>query len=231
METIARRNLVKTAAVAGAAVVAGSVAAAPLAHAAEETASVEELAQKLLAMEERLWDLEAKEAIRYKLSLYPRGLDRQDTSIGLRVFAEDAYIDYGTAPDGSWDWQGTGPEWIDCCTNTIDKGITARGGYYAHEIFNICIEVNGDKAGSEYYGCAPVMTPHDDGTYTWGASVARYNDKWECREGDWVIVERIVTNDFQWKIDGARLGEPYGCAFDESDPSYSALAYGMAEEE
>ena len=67
METIARRNLVKTAAVAGAAVVAGSVAAAPLAHAAEETASVEELAQKLLAMEECLWDLEAKEAIRYKL--------------------------------------------------------------------------------------------------------------------------------------------------------------------
>ena len=61
--------------------------------------------------------------------------------------------------------------------------------------------------------------------------VARYNDKWECREGDWVIVERIVTNDFQWKIDGARLGEPYGCAFDESDPSYAALAYGMAEEE
>ena len=211
METIARRNLVKTAAVAGAAVVAGSAAVVPLAHAAEETASVEELAQKLFAMEERLWDLEAKEAIRYKLSLYPRGLDRQDTSIGLRVFAEDAYIDY--------------------CTNTIDKGITARGGYYAHEIFNICIEVNGDKAGSEYYGCAPVMTPQDDGTYTWGASVARYNDKWECREGDWVIVERIVTNDFQWKIDGARLGEPYGCAFDESDPSYSALAYGMAEEE
>ena len=163
--------------------------------------------------------------------VYPRGLDRQDTSIGLRVFAEDAYIDYGTAPDGSWDWQGTGPEWIDYCTNTIDKGITARGGYYAHEIFNICIEVNGDKAGSEYYGCAPVMTPQDDGTYTWGASVARYNDKWECREGDWVIVERIVTNDFQWKIDGARLGEPYGCAFDESDPSYAALAYGMAEEE
>ena len=46
-----------------------------------------------------------------------------------------------------------------------------------------------------------------------------------------MIVERIVTNDFQWKIDGARLGEPYGCAFDESDPSYSALAYGTAEEE
>lgn len=228
METIARRNLVKTAALVGG--VAGVAALTPAVAQAAEPAA-DDVAAKLAELEERLRVCEAKEAIRYKLSLYPRGLDRQDTSIGMRVFAEDAYIDYGTAPDGSWDWQGTGPEWIDYCTNTIDKGITERGGYYAHEIFNICIEVNGDKAGSEYYGCAPVMTPHDDGTYTWSASVARYNDKWECREGDWVIVERIVTNDFQWKIDGARLGEPYGCAFDESDPSYAALAYGTAEEE
>lgn len=228
METIARRNLVKAAALVGG--VAGVAALTPAVAQAAEPAA-DDVAAKLAELEERLRVCEAKEAIRYKLSLYPRGLDRQDTSIGMRVFAEDAYIDYGTAPDGSWDWQGTGPEWIDYCTNTIDKGITERGGYYAHEIFNICIEVNGDKAGSEYYGCAPVMTPHDDGTYTWSASVARYNDKWECREGDWVIVERIVTNDFQWKIDGARLGEPYGCAFDESDPSYAALAYGTAEEE
>lgn len=181
---------------------------------------------KMAKLEERVRVCEAKEAIRYKLSLYPRGLDRQDTEIGMQVFAEDAYIDYGTAPDGSWNWQGTGPEWIDYCTNTIDKGITASGGYYAHEIFNICITVNGNKAGSEYYGCAPTMTPQDDGTYRWGASVARYCDKWECRNGDWLIVERIVTNDFQWKINGAELGLPYGCAFDKTDPSYEALAYG-----
>ncbi len=231
METLGRRNLVKTAAATGVAAIAGASCIASQAHASEGDPSVDELTQKLLAMEERLWDLEAKEAIRYKLSLYPRGLDRQDTSIGLRVFAEDAYIDYGTSPDGSWAWQGTGPEWIEYCTNTIDKGITANGGHYAHEIFQVCIEVNGDKAGSEYYGTAWTMTPQGDGLYRLASSVARYCDKWECREGDWLIVERIVTNDFGWSHADVPLREPYGIAFDESDPSYDALAYGVAEEE
>lgn len=223
MENVQRRDLVKTAALAG--VGAAALAVAGAAH-ADEGQDGADLSEKIAQLEDRLWVCEAKEAIRYKLALYPRGLDRQDTEIGLKVFAEDAYIDYGTAPDGSWQWQGTGPEWIDYCTNTIDKGITANGGFYDHLIFNVCITVNGEKAGSEYYGQAPVMMPCDDGTYTWGASVARYCDKWEFRDGDWLIVERIVTNDFQWKIDGARLGAPYGCAFDKSDPSYDALAYG-----
>ena len=181
---------------------------------------------RLKAMEDRLWELEAKEEIRYKLSLYPRGLDRQDTEIGLQVFAEDAYIDYGTAPDGSWQWQGTGPDWIDYCTNVIDKGITAAGGYYDHEIFQVCITVNGNKAGSEYYGTAYTMFPQGDGLYTLSSSVARYCDKWEYRDGEWLIIERIVTNDFGCTLTNASLREPYGCAFDETDPSYGALAYG-----
>lgn len=231
MENIARRSLAKAMAVAGAAAVAGTCAAAPQARADEGKSSLEDFDQRLLAMEERLWELEAKEAIRYKLSLYPRGLDRQDTEIGMKVFAEDSYIDYGTSPDGSWAWQGTGPEWIDYCTNTIDKGITANGGHYAHEIFQVCIEVNGDKAGSEYYGTAWTMTPQGDGLYRLGSSVARYCDKWEYRDGEWLIVERIVTNDFGWSHADVPLREPYGIAFDESDPSYGALAYGVAEVE
>lgn len=186
----------------------------------------EDLESRIVELEERLWELEAKEEIRYKLSLYPRGLDRQNTDIGMKVFAEDSYIDYGTAPDGSWQWQGTGPEWIEYCTNTIDKGITAAGGYYDHEIFQVCITVNGDKAGSEYYGTAYTMFPQEDGSYSWSSSVARYCDKWEYRDGEWLIVERIVTNDFGWTLMNAYLRAPYGCAFDETDPSYSALQYG-----
>lgn len=179
---------------------------------------------------DRLWVLEAKERIRYKLALYPRGLDRQDTSIGHQVFTDDSYIDYGTAPDGSWQWQGSGPEWIEYCTNTIDKGITASGGYYDHEIFQVCITVNGSKAGSEYYGTAYTMNASDGGSWTLSSSVARYCDKWEYRDDDWYIVERIVTNDFGWSIPGVSLREPYGCAFDASDPSYAALAWGEGAE-
>lgn len=57
-------------------------------------------------------------------------------------------------------------------------------------------------------------------------TVARYCDKWEYRGGEWVIVERIVTNDFGWHLTSEKLQIPYGCAFDETDPSYGALAYG-----
>ena len=226
METMGRKDFIKMATTAGVAAVAGAgLSASALAD--EVVAS--DVETRLAALEERLWDCEARERIRYKLSLYPRGLDRQDTKIGNRIFTEDSYIDYGTAPDGSWQWQGTGPEWIDYCTNVIDKGITAMGGYYAHEIFQVCITVNGTKAGSEYYGTAWTMLPQENGLYRLASSVARYNDKWEYRDGDWYIVERIVTNDFGWSHNDVPLREPYGCAFDETDPSYGALAYGAGE--
>ena len=56
------------------------------------------------------------------------------------------------------------------------------------------------KAGSETYANAPVMSPNEDGTWHVLQTVARYCDKWEYRGGEWVIVERIVTNDFGWHL-------------------------------
>ena len=123
-------------------------------------------------------------------------------------------------------FKGSGQEWAEYCANTIDKSITANGGYYAHQMYNIAITVNGTKAGSETYANAPVMSPNEDGTWHVLQTVARYCDKWEYRGGEWVIVERIVTNDFGWHLTSEKLQIPYGCAFDETDPSYGALAYG-----
>ncbi|MFR5828381.1 MAG: nuclear transport factor 2 family protein [Adlercreutzia equolifaciens] len=121
------------------------------------------------------------------------GDDRQDAAIGKPVYAEDSYVDFGTSPEFGEVFKGSGQEWAEYCANTIDKGITANGGYYAHQMYNIAITVNGTKAGSETYANAPVMSPNEDGTWHVLQTVARYCDKWEYRDGEWVIVERIVT--------------------------------------
>lgn len=221
-----RRDLIKNSAL-----VCGGIALAGLTGCANSSDSIsaneEDLAASIKIIEDRLWVAEAKEAIRYKLSLYPRGLDRQDVELGKKAYAEDSYVDYGTSPDGSWSWQGTGWDWVEYCTNTIDRdGISANGGYYAHLIFNVAITVNGDKAGSEIYGSAPVLSTKQDGSHNLSMSIARYCDKWECRDGDWLIVERIVTSDYAWTLSPTGTREPYGGSFDKSDPSYEALAYG-----
>lgn len=221
-----RRDFVKAAALAGGA--SGVAAVAGLSGCSEgggENKRLEELAAKIDDLSARLWVAEAKEAIRYKLCLYCRGDDRQDAELGKRAFAEDSRVDYGTSPDFGEIFKGTGWEWVDHCVEG-DKAITAAGGFYAHELYNIAITVNGNKAGSETYVNAPVMTPNGDGTYTVQPTVARYCDKWECRDGDWVIVERITTNDYGWYLASSGLYAPYGGSFDKDDPSYEALAYG-----
>lgn len=225
----------RTVVLKGAAVAAGALCGAsalglagcstPMADAGEQT-SMDELMKKMQELEDRLWVAEAKEEIRYKLCMYARGDDRQDAAISKPVYAEDSYVDFGTSPEFGEVFKGSGQEWAEYCANTIDKGITANGGYYAHQMYNIAITVNGTKAGSETYANAPVMSPNEDGTWHVLQTVARYCDKWEYRGGEWVIVERIVTNDFGWHLTSEKLQIPYGCAFDETDPSYGALAYG-----
>lgn len=223
MEQLERRSFIKNAAVAGTAAVAGMAALAPSARA--DDAAGTDLAAKVAELEERLWVCEAKEAIRYKLCMYCRGDDRQDESEGLKAFAEDSYVDYGTSPDTGVIFQGSGPDWVRHCIEG-DRSITANGGFYAHVINNICITVNGNKAGSETYVTAPVMSDNGDGTYGLMQSVARYCDKWEYIDGEWLIVERHTTNDFGYYWTSSGLYTPYDCTFDESDPSYEALAYG-----
>ena len=106
---------------------------------------MDELMKKMQELEDRLWVAEAKEEIRYKLCMYARGDDRQDAAIGKPVYAEDSYVDFGTSPEFGEVFKGSGQEWAEYCANTIDKGITANGGYYAHQMYNIAITVNARK--------------------------------------------------------------------------------------
>lgn len=66
---------------------------------AKDDNNYETMQKAIKNLEDRLWVLEAKEAIRYKLCLYCCGDDRQDAEEGKKAFAEDSYVDYGTSPD------------------------------------------------------------------------------------------------------------------------------------
>ncbi|ACD95018.1 nuclear transport factor 2 family protein [Trichlorobacter lovleyi] len=221
-EKLSRKTFLKASAIGTIGVATMGLAACASSDAAETSTSETDILQ----LQDRLWVLEAKEEIRYKLCLYCRGDDRQDAEEGKKMFAEDSYVDFGTNPDTGPVFKGTGWDWVDKCVNVTDKGITAAGGFYAHFMGNIAITVNGKKAGSETYVTAPVMFPNGDGTYTLIQGVARYCDKWEYRNGEWLVIERHVTNDYGYYLQSSALLKPYDGSFDKNDPSYAALAYG-----
>lgn len=245
MSKLGRREFVGGAAAAGVLAMGGAAAAALASEASGEArgsggadadeaqgdptaaeVTEESLLDVVRSLQAEVHDLRAKQAIRDKLALYARGLDRQDPDIAKAAFAEDSHVDYGTSPDYGTVFQGSGWDWCDYCALTTDRdGITAMGAYYDHEWYQSTVTVNGDKAGSESYESAFVLSPAGDGTYVIMQSIARNCDKWECRDGDWVIVERVVTNDFGWTLPGATLSTPYGGTLDKDDPSYEALAY------
>ncbi len=241
MEEMTRRAFVGAAAIAGGMAAAGASTALASGNASEkgdsgsdaqdEALSGQSLADAVRQLQAQVHDLQAKQAIRDKLALYARGLDRQDPDIAKAAFAEDSVVDYGTSPDYGEVFKGSGWDWCDYCAYSTDRdAISAGGGLYDHRWYQSTITVDGDKAGSESYEGAVVMSPNGDGTYSFMDSVARNCDKWECRDGDWVIVERVVTNDLGWSFPSCYLNTPYGATMDKTDPSYEALAFGQGGE-
>lgn len=208
------------------ALMAGGFMAAGSASASEDA----DLADRLQQIEDQLWVLGAKEAIRTKLYLYCRGDDRQDPDTGKQAFAEDSHVDYGTHPVIGKVFEGPGRDWVEHCAGEIDPGITARGGYYMHYYCNTLIYVNGTKAGSETYSYCPQVSLKEDGTYTCTTPCSRHCDKWEYVDGEWSIVERETASDFAYSFDLTGCNAPYANAkMGPEDFSYEFLAYGQED--
>jgi len=163
-------------------------------------------------LNERLRILEAKDAIREKLYSYCRSVDRLDAELGYTVFAEDSFADYGDTFDGP------GREAIDLIL--MQHEFTK---YTSHQISNVIIKVNGNKAVSEAYCTACIEKDDEDGHGSYTARV-RYNDTWECRDDNWMIVNRIVSGDISF-FGGIESGlEQFNTSRgDKSDPSYGCI--------
>ena len=133
-------------------------------------------------MTEEVKELLAKEAIRDQIYTYCRALDRIDNELGYSVFAEDSKVDYG-------EFKESGREFFDDMMNQHRNMISTH-----HMMTNILIKVKGDKAVSKSYMYAACKFPGKDKPFTVEAR-CRDIDRWECRDGKWLIVERVVCGD------------------------------------
>jgi hypothetical protein len=153
-----------------------------------------------------------KQAITEVIRTYCRAVDRLDIPLGQSIFHEDGYADYNKGF-----YQGPGKGVIEAiCQSHHD--LTS----HSHQVTNILIEVDGDKAGSESYIYGTMRSEHDGKAMhigVWG----RYLDKWEKREGRWGIVRRMVVFEHDEMREVTPANQEARSTRDASDPSYEFL--------
>jgi len=143
---------------------------------------------------------------------YCRSMDRMDAELGYSVWHEDGVADYGAEV-----YQGSGRGLIDFACVQHRRALC-----HAHQVTNILIELDGDRAGSESYVTSVVRFIDGEKTRqvtTW----ARYLDRWSRRAGRWGIDKRIAIRDFDEITDVATTIRSSRGTRDRSDPSYDLL--------
>jgi hypothetical protein len=159
-------------------------------------------------------DVESKQAITEAIYRYCRGIDRLTRDIVAPVFHDDATADYGF-------FQGPASEFLD--------GVFATHGAWIghfHNIGNVLIELDGDRAASEAYITAAVWLDTDDGL-TEMVSRGRYVDRWSHRQGIWAIDHRQWIDEFTSMRPLPESSRPDPTTRrsrrDRSDPSFGVL--------
>jgi hypothetical protein len=157
-----------------------------------------------------------KEKIRDQIYTYCRALDRIDNELGYTVFAEDAVVNYGPT------YKGTGKGFIDMMLKQHRKMISTH-----HMMTNILINFNedGTKAASETYMYAACKYKDKKGNASFTVEArCRDIDKWEKRDGKWVIVDRIVAGDNTFMVTPTMYTDDYNNGRDKvRDVSYDYL--------
>jgi hypothetical protein len=153
-----------------------------------------------------------KDAIRAALYAYCRAVDRLDHALGHSVFHEDSHADYGAGV-----YQGPGRGCIDAIIAS-HAGLTS----HSHQVSNVLIALDGEKAGSEAYMTGTMRMQREGKEYQIFVR-ARYLDAWEKREGRWAIVRREVAYDHDEVREVTSMRGPSHAARDPSDPSYGFL--------
>lgn len=168
-----------------------------------------------MEMEKKLQELLDKEQIREKLQLYSRMCDRMDIDTAAIIFADDAVCEYGPY------FTGNGKE-LAVWMNASHQGFTAT----SHQMGNMLINVDGDKATSETGHIGITYNDDDPDEVFANFSFSRYLDKWEKHNGDWKIVDRKVVSDIAYFTEITSAKSNYGeFARDKSDLSYQYYNY------
>lgn len=143
---------------------------------------------------------------------YCRSVDRLDIPLGHSIWHEDGIADYGAAV-----YQGNGRGVIDhICAQHLHTL------HHSHQVSNILIDLDGDRAGSEAYVTASLRILRDGQLKqmtVWG----RYVDRWSRRNGRWGLDKRLSIRDFDEVRDVVAMGAHDTGRRDRSDPSYEVL--------
>ena len=153
--------------------------------------------------------------IQKRLAMYCRAIDRCDTDLLKSVYWPDADEDHGLFKGKAWDF--------------ADFIVPLLSGMRAtiHQIGNILIELDGAKAVVETYVFAYHLIEDADRRQTELVVGGRYLDKFERRNGEWRIADRLFVLDWNqnqpatgvW--DSGLIAElKTRGAHDRSDPSY-----------
>jgi hypothetical protein len=129
--------------------------------------------------------LTLKLAIEDMLHRYCRGVDRMDRALALSVFHPESTVEIDAA------FAGSGPGFIDWVWER-HAGV-AR---HLHNITNVCVGGDSEKAASEAYVMALLRIESQGGLLVL-QSHGRYLDEWVRFEERWVIKRRRYVHEFQ----------------------------------
>jgi hypothetical protein len=157
-------------------------------------------------------ELADREAIREQLYNYCRAVDRLDAPLGYAVWHPEGTADYGAEV-----YQGSGHGFI-------DHVIAVHGHLLAHshQITNVLIRLDGDKAASEacHIACLHMLR---EGQLIEMRVQGRYCDHWSRRDGRWAIDHRLTIRDLDSVGPVTALSTTSAGSRDRSDPSYRFL--------
>jgi len=143
---------------------------------------------------------------------YCRAMDRIDAELGYTIWHEDGIADYGEEI-----YQGSGRGFIDDVCEKHRHTLT-----HSHQVSNIIIDVDGDRAGSESYVTANLRIMKDQKLMqitVW----SRYIDQWSRRNGRWGIDKRVTVVDFDEIREVTPMSKVARGSRDRNDPSYTVL--------
>ena len=153
-----------------------------------------------------------RQAITDLIYRYCRSMDRMDAELGYSIWHEDAQVDF----EGFY--QGSGRDYIDTACKMHRRFLA-----HSHQVTNIIIELDGDRAVSESYVTATLRLMQREQLRqltVWG----RYIDTWSRRKGRWGIDTRYQINDLNELRDVVPASSQARTARDRNDASYAALS-------
>jgi hypothetical protein len=143
---------------------------------------------------------------------YCRSVDRLDIALGHSIWNQGGVADYGASV-----YQGDGRGVIDhiCAQHRHTL-------HHSHQVSNIVIELDGDRAGSESYVTAALRVKRGDKLLQMTIR-GRYVDRWSRHDGRWGLDQRLSIRDFDEVREVSALAEHDVGRRDRSDPSYEVL--------